>query len=192
VTYQLVLREPGEDEGKAVGENVLLANLPAEFPVYAFYYPAELPDPAFEGALRHLGERTGNNFFINMGRLDDPQLDKIVKTFGIESFPTVVVTAVADLAAPPDELLSSFVRIDGRLLATPDRAISHIEKVYLLFLRGEVAKAISGTKWSSRGELARKVGQFFTSALRGLLGYIADRDLTISVLEGRFEITKSG
>ena len=75
--YQLVLREPEEGSSKAVGENIFLANLPANFPVYAFYYPAEMPDSDFEKLLRTLGERTGENLFVNIGRLNDPQFDKI-------------------------------------------------------------------------------------------------------------------
>jgi hypothetical protein len=192
VTYQLVLREPGEDGTKAVGENVFLANLSSEFPVYIFYYPAEMPDPTFERQLRSLGDKTGNNLFVNIGRLDDPQLDKIVHKFELKSFPVVVVTAIADLAAPPDASLNSYVRLDGRLLKDPDRAIGHIESIYLLFLQGKVAEAIASTKWRSRLDLVRTIGTFFTDALGGLIGFVAERDLSVSILEGRFELTKSG
>ena len=79
MSYDLVLTEREADGLRAVGDNILFASLPAEYPVYAFYYPSETHDPEFEKKLRSLGERAGNNLFINIGRLDDPQLSKHLK-----------------------------------------------------------------------------------------------------------------
>ncbi len=192
MTYQLVLDEAGQSGTKAVGDNVFLANLPVEFPVYAFYYPAEMPDSELEGLLRKLGGRAGNNLFVNIGRLDDPQLDKIARKFEIKSFPSVVVTAIADLAAPQSASVTAYVRLDGRVLSDPHRAITHIENLYLLFLRGSVAEAIKTARWTSKVELARRLGRVIRDGLRRIGSFVADRDLSVSILEGRFELKKSG
>lgn len=189
--YQLILQEAGEDTAKAVGENIFIANLPANFPVYAFYYPAEILDPAFEDLLRKLGERTGDNLFVNIGRLNDPQFDKIVRKFGITTFPALVLTAVADLAAPEDELMSACVLLDGRLIAKPDRAIKFVEELYLLFLRGKIATAIRKAKRKNKLELVRTVGNFILTALGKLGTFVAERDWSVSIVQGRFEVKKS-
>ena len=190
MSYELVLNET-DGGGKAGGENIFVANLPAEIPVYVFYYPAETRSPELERALRSLGERTGTNLFVNMGRLDDPQFNKIARAFDIKSLPAVVVTGIADLAAPTGETMNTYVRLDKKLLSSSETAIGHIEHLYLLFLRGEVAEAIKSNASMNRGELLKKLRQFFARAVKGLTGYLSSRDFSVSVLEGRLEITKS-
>jgi hypothetical protein len=191
--YQLVLREPEEGSSKAVGENTFLANLPANFPVYAFYYPAEMPDSDFEKLLRTLGERTGENLFVNIGRLNDPQFDKIVHKFEITSFPTLVMTAVAELAAAPnDELMSAYVRLDGRVIAKPDRAIKLVEELYLLFLQKDIARAIKKASRKSKTELARTISRHILAVLGKVGTYLTEHDFSVSILQGRFEVKKSG
>jgi len=190
--YSLVLREPGEEGSKSVGENIFLDDLPTTFPVFGFYYPAEMPDARLESALRGLGERAGENLLINICRLDDPQLPKVVKRFEISSFPSLVLSATADLAAPPDEFLNAFVRLDNRLLADPERATRLIESLYLLFLKGEIAQAIRLATWKNRQELATAILQKVAGVLGRIGGFLADRDFSVSLIEGRFEMTKSG
>ena len=189
--YQLILQEAEEEATKAVGENIFLANLPAEFPVYALYYPAEMPDYDFENLLRTLGGRTGDNLFVNIGRLDDPQFDRIVRKFEITTLPALVLTAVADLAAPDDEFMNAYVRLDGRLIAKPDRAIKFVEDLYLMFLQGEIAQAIKRTSRNTKTELARAVGRHIIAALGKVGNFVAERDWSVSILQGRFEIKKS-
>jgi hypothetical protein len=191
MSYRLILRETDTDDTKAVGENLFLANLPEQFPVYAFYYPAELSDQSLENALRGLGGRTGDNLLVNLGRLDDPNFDKIARAFDLDSFPALAMTAVADLAAPPGDFVNAYVRLDGRLLKDPGRAIELVENLYLLFLRGDVAKAIRKVRWRNRTELLRTVAASIGDALGGIGGFVAERDIAVSLLEGRFELTKS-
>lgn len=190
--YELVLHEAGLADAKAVGENVFLADLAADFPVYIFYYPSAMPDEALENVLRKLGESTGSNLFVNIGRLNDPDFAKITRLFEIRSFPAVVLTARADLAAPDDESMNAYVRFDGKALADPARAIEHIQNLYLLFLTGEIAKAIKQAGKQNRAELARRIGKFIVAAFTVIGRYINDHDITVSVLEGRFELKKSG
>jgi hypothetical protein len=189
--YHLILDEGDQEATRAVGENVFLTHLPVNYPVYAFYYPAEMPDQDFEQLLRHLGQRTGDNFFINIGRLDDPQFNKIAAAFEIRSLPAIALTAVADLAAPENVLMNAYVRLDGRLLAKPDRAITLIDTLYLMFLKGEIASAIRKASRKNKTELVRNIMQVIGTALGKVGSFVADRDLSVSILQGRFELKKS-
>ena len=190
--YELVLHEVGLADTREVGENVFLGDLESDYPVYLFYYPPAMPDDALENLLRKLGESTGTNLFINMGRLNDPDFAKITRAFEIKSFPSIVLTARSDLAAPEDEAINAYVRLDGKILADPGRAIEHIQNLFLLFLTGEIAKAIKQAGRQNRAELARRIGKFIASALTTIGRYVNDHDVTVSILEGRFELKKSG
>jgi hypothetical protein len=192
MTYSLVLHErPREPAAKAVGENVFLRDMPLECKVFAFYYPSAMRDAELESALRNLGEMTGSNLFVNLGAMDDPDYDKIVDMFDIRSFPVVVITATAALAAPPNEYVSAYVCIDDdKLLSEPKRAVELIQEIFNLFIRGEVAKAASKVTWTERTEGVRRLSRALVKGLRGLAGFVADRDWKVSVVEGRFEMTR--
>jgi hypothetical protein len=114
MAFRLVLTERPEP-GKDFGENVFLDNLPSDYKVYVFSYPAEMPDTTLEDKLRDLGNITGNNLFVNVGRLDDPQHDKIVKLFGVNlkrvPFPVVLLTFLGSTGVDAKELNSE---IPGR------------------------------------------------------------------------------
>lgn len=194
MNYQLVLAEdPSEEQGKAVGENVFLQNVPQDCKVYLFYYPGSLVNPELESALRDLGEMSGNNLFVNIGRLDDPEYDKIRNHFGIKPLPVIVITADPTLASPLDTYATGFVRIDSKtLLNSPERTINCVQEVLNLFLGGEISKAISLTKWKQWSELLRPVGDFVVTALKGVLDYIKETDITFSFVEGKLELKPAG
>ena len=122
MSYSLVLSRIGDLESselgaeRNVGENVLLAELPLQYQCYAFYYPGPMPDPQLEKALRALGEQTGQNLFVNIGRLNDPADGKITRLFGIKRTPVIVLTAVAPLAALEDDGATVYVRLDSSSL----------------------------------------------------------------------------
>jgi hypothetical protein len=190
MTYQLTLTELDTEPTRAVGDNVFLANLAAEYPVYIFYYPAEKPSEALEDGLRKLGRSAGNNLFVNMARLNDPQFDKITQAFEIKSLPAVVITAIATLAAPEGDNSNPYVRLDKKILSSDD-AMDHINHLYLLFLRGDVADAIKTHKWKTRLDLVKMLGEFFAGHLKGIVGYLASRDFSVSLVTGKFEVKKS-
>ena len=105
----------------------------------------------------------------------------------------MILTAVADLAAPPEREqvnTNTYVRLSEKHLSSPD-AISQIEDLYLLFLRGDVAKAISAQRWADRRALLKALTKFFSSKISGLMHYVATRDVIVAPLEGRVEIKKS-
>ena len=178
---------------KDVGENVFLDNLSAEYRVFLFYYPAEMPNPALENRLRKLGESAGKNLFVNMGTFADPNYAKIVKRFGIERHPVIVMTAAHDLAGPSDDFATTYVRLDSKhLLGSPDRTADCLQQLFDLFIQGRVADAIRKGKWTERKGLAAAVGNVFVQSLKVVGDFILSRDITVSVMEGKFELKRSG
>ncbi len=178
---------------KDIGDNVYLSDLRDEYKVFAFYYPSAMRNEELEASLRRLGELTGKNLFVNIGKLDDPSFGKVVKTFEIDQFPVVVMTATSDLAGTDGRCLTAFVRIDQRhLVNDPPRLVTLLEELCGLFIRGEIAAAIGKAKKKQRLEIARAVAAAIGDALKRLGGFVADRDLKISLVEGSFELTRSG
>ncbi len=94
---------------RGVGENVFLSSLPTNPKVFAFFFPGSLDTGDLEKRLRSLGERTGDNLFVNMASLADPDYDRAQKRFRIGALPTVVVTAISPLAVTPDSGCSATV-----------------------------------------------------------------------------------
>ena len=193
MTYSLVLRPPLETvPTRAIGENVFLADLSSEYKVFAFYYPTAMRSPELETGLRSLGDLTGTNLFVNMGKLDDPALGKITTLFEIHKYPVIVLTATAELGGVPEHGISTYVRLDnGKLLADATRTVTLVQEIYGLFLRGDVADAISKAQWTQRTELLRAVAARITGGLIALGGFVADRDIKISLTQGSFELSKS-
>jgi hypothetical protein len=191
--YELSLTKyEGPGTTKDIGENVFLSDLSDEYRVFAFYYPPAMRDEELEAALRNLGDLTGKNLFVNIAKLNDPSFTKIVKTFEIHDYPVVVVTATSDLAGAHEHGVNVYVRIDDkRLLSDPARAAELVQEIYTLFLHGDIADAISKVKSKKRHELIRAVTTRISSGIRGLVGFVADRDFKISLVEGSFEMTKS-
>jgi hypothetical protein len=178
---------------KDIGDNVFVADLPREYPCYAFYYPGPMPDRELEQGLRKLGDQTGHNLFVNIGGLKDPAYGKIAKLFNITRTPVIVLTAVAPLAAPEGTNLNAYVRLDSmNLLASAERTLKCVSEVFTLFLKGEVAKAISKGKWKQRSELLQIVVGCVCTALRSVWDFVSERDISISLFEGRFELKRSG
>jgi hypothetical protein len=189
--FELVAIEPAMAGGKAVGENILLANLSADYKVYAFYYPGQPPNAALEKQLRALGKDTGKNLLVNIGRFNDPEFDRVVKMFGITKYPVIVMTAVAGLAASQDETLTAYARLDNEhLLASPERTVQCVESLFNQFLQGDVAKAVSSAKWAQRLEVLRVLGGVVGAGLSKVAGLVFDRDISLSFAKIKLELKK--
>jgi hypothetical protein len=79
--------------------------------------------------LRALGQKTGDNLFVNIGTLADPDYEHAVERYNIKQLPVVVVTAVAPLAATPQGD-TTFVRLDGEaLFAKPEELVKTVEEL---------------------------------------------------------------
>lgn len=195
MSFNLVHEAPPGDVGggvaKDIGDNVFLRDLPAEYAVFLFYYPSAMPDDELEEALTGLGELAGKNLLVNIGRLNDPEFARVVKLFEIGAYPVVVITAAGHLAASADGSLSAFVRLDDKnLLSDPVRTADVAQRIFTLFLTGEVAKALSTAKSVRRKEGLRAVLNVITRALAPVAHFFADRDIAVSLATGTFELKK--
>jgi len=189
--FRLVLKDAPTENGKEVGENIFFDNLPFDYKVYALYYPAAMLDEALEAKLRDLGAITGKNLLVNIGRLNDPELGKIATRFEVKKYPVIVVTAIDALASPTDHYLSAYARLDSKhLLDSPDRAAQCVQSLFNLFIQGKVSEAIAKAKWRQRQELVALVTDCFIGALRSLGGFVAERDISVSLVEGKFELKR--
>ncbi len=183
---------PTVGAAKGVGRR-FFTDLPEDYKVFLLYYRAAMGDQDLEDKLVELGKNTGKNLFVNLGSARDPSYAMISKRFGLERFPVIIMTAVPDLASPGNEYLTAYAKLDSKqLLSSPERTVECAEKLFNLFIQGDVAKAISNAKWTQRGELARAVGNVLGDALKAVGGFIASRDISVSVLEGKFELKHSG
>ena len=81
----------------------------------------------------------------NFGSAADENYELVTKRFEINEFPTILVTAIPDLASVGN--YTTFARMDNKqLLSSPEKTVECAEKLFNLFLRGDVAKAISSAK----------------------------------------------
>ncbi|MGH7807529.1 MAG: hypothetical protein ACRENT_05500 [Thermodesulfobacteriota bacterium] len=192
--YQLILSERvGGDVYKDVGENVFIDNLPADCEVYLLYYPGAMPNEEVEAKLRALGEMTGKNLFVNIGRLNDPNFKKIAGAFDIKKLPAIAITADAKFASPPNEFLTAYVRIDDKkFLSSPNELIACIEALFNLFIQGEVSEAIREFEKAKRDKFISDVKGVVLGALKGVAAYLEKLEITVSLLEGKLELKKSG
>jgi hypothetical protein len=190
MSYQVVLTEdPSQPQGKAFGKNVFIDDVPENCKIYLFYYPGAVVNPALETALRKLGEAAGNNLFVDIGRLDDPLHDKIVSRFDIKPYPVIIITADSTLACPEGTYASAFVRLDSKsLLNSPERTVSCVQEVFNLFLTGEIAEAMARVKWTQRAELLKPVGHFIVQAVKGVLDFIKETEISFSLAEGKLDL----
>jgi hypothetical protein len=193
MSYQLVLTEKPSAGTRDVGDNVFLDNIPPSYKVYLFYYAGAMGNDLLEEGLRKLGENTGQNLFVNIGKFNDPKFDEIKNRFEITKFPVVVITAVSDLASLTNDYLSAYARLDSKhLLDSPDRTVQCALETFGLFLQGKVVEALAKAKSSQRTELLKWLGGLVTGVLKPVLKFIDERDISFSVAEGKFELKKSG
>jgi hypothetical protein len=175
--------------GKDFGENVLFANLSEQYKVYAFYYPGDVTDPDLEDALRTLADSAGKNLFVNIGRLNDPQLDKIAGRFKIKQYPVVIVTADQTLASAEGEAASAYVRLDNRrLFRPPYRVVGCVRELFNLFLQGKVAEAVAHAKNDRRAEKVREIGEFLGAALKPIAEFLGHLEISFSLAEGKITV----
>jgi hypothetical protein len=188
--YQLVLSEPSAKRAKIVGENVFLNNLPVTSRVYLLYYPGANVDKELERRLRKLGKDTSTNLFVNIGKLNDPNYRKIAKKFDIKSLPVIIITGVEELASAKQEPATAFVKLDSKnLLNSPDSLMECVQKVFNLYVEGEVSKAMS---LGGRTAFLSNLKKIVMIPLLGIKGFLEKRDITVSLITGTFSIKRSG
>jgi hypothetical protein len=194
MTYNLVLSELTDGVTRAIGEDIFLEDLLSDYKVYLFYYSGAMPDLDLEVGLRNLGNRTGKNLFINIGRLDDPRYDIIRDKFKIRDLPVIIVTGVDGLASLKDEDYSPtvYVRIDNKdLINSATLTVSCIERLFNLFIGREIFEALNQAKKDSREASISHIKIKMVGALRQLGKFLWEKDINVSLLEGKLQIKNS-
>jgi hypothetical protein len=178
--------------GRAVGDSVFLSNLPTNPKVFAFFYRGSGDTSEVEKALRALGQRTGDNLFVNIGSQADSDYDKAEKCFGIRGWPVIVVTAISPLAATP-EGDNAFVRLDNKsLFAKPEELVRTVEELFNLFLGGNIGQAIV-TKWTQEGKAALlAAAERVWSVVQPVIIWLGKRDFAFEYAGAKIEVKEAG
>ena len=197
--YRLVLSEPIEKktdvvgEKKALGEDIFLYDMPQDCKVYMLYYPGALPDEELEKGMRNLGNISGKNLFVNIGRLDEPNYDTIASKFGIKRLPVIIVTAYDQLAYDPIGQTTAFIKLDDRrLLNSPQLTIDSLQTIFNLFIQGNIYEAIKQANADSRAVLISDIAKLTSSLLNKIGNIFKDFEISISLLGGKLELKRGG
>lgn len=190
--YQLVLSELKDEITRDVGENVFFNNLPSEYEVYIFYYPGAMPNVELESRLRNFGNITGKNLFVNIGRLNDPNYGKIRNKFNIMNLPVIIITASDFLASPPEEFSTAYVRIDNKKLLNSPDLMECIQRLFNMFIDKKISEALSQFKKDQRDVFVTNLKSIVNNTLKGVWTFLEERDVSVSLIEGKFELKKSG
>lgn len=168
-----------------IGENVFFDNLPHDYQVYLLYYPGANSNEELSQSLRNLGDITGGNLFVNMGKLNDPNFRKIAKLFNIKNYPVIIITAIDKLASPTQGFQTAYVKIESKTLLTDtDLTIECVQKVFNLFMEGKIAEAINQAAESKAEAIISRVKAVIIS----VVNFLKEADITISLTEGKFEL----
>ena len=136
---------------------------------------------------------TGSNLFINIGRYDDPNYDKIVNKFNIKKTPVVLVTAIDELASAPGIFSTAYVRVDNKsLLESPERLLECLQKLFHLFIAGKVSEAMSEYKKDKLNLFASRFMEILKHGFQEIWQFIDKRDISFSWIEGKLELKRSG
>jgi len=190
--YQLMFSDLAKEVAREVGENVFLSDLQDDYKVYLFYYPGVIPYVDLEIKLKGLGQMTGKNLFVNIGRLNDPNFGKQKSMFGIKDLPVVIITGINGIASVRTERYYStaYVRLDSkRILESADLTIRFVERILNLFIGGEISEALIQYKDQKQIAVVKMV---IVDSLKSLANFLSDRDISVSLLEGKFELRRTG
>jgi len=189
-SYQLVFTEYIDEITKDVGENIFFDDLPSDYQVYLLYYPGIEQNEDLTSKLRDLGEIAGRNLLVNISKLDDPNYRKIVKKFGIRKYPTIIITAIENLASPPGEYSTAFVKIDNeRLLQSSDLAFECVQKIYNLFIDDKISEAM---REKNRDERIFRIKGALNDALRGMRDYLKEWNVSFSFAGFKLQLKPKG
>jgi hypothetical protein len=194
MTYDIVFVEKQEQliGGRAVGEQLFLSGLPTSPKVFALFYCGSRDSSEVETLLRTLGQKTGNNLFVNIASHADPDYDRAAKLFNITRWPVIVVTAISPLAATP-EGDNAFIRLDNKsLFERPDELVQTVEKLFNLFLADDIGRAVR-TGWIRQERAALfAAAERIWSVIQPVIVWIAKKDLALEFLGAKIEIKECG
>src|SRR5215469_10522065 len=189
--YDIVFVEP-EDPSLAAGKDrgagsVFLSNLPASAKVFAFFYPSSVAMNDLVERLRSLGRGTGDNLFVNIGSLRDPDYRVACERFGVGALPVIIITAISPLAATPAGQ-TAYVRLDRKsLFAQPDELLRTVEELFNLFLAGKIREAMFAgwVRQSKAGLLA--AAKRIWGVIEPIVTWAARRDIKLAFATMKIE-----
>lgn len=171
---------------KAVGENIFFRDLPLDFKVYLLCYAGTKMNEELRSELISFGENTGKNLLVNMAKPDDDNYEMIQKRFNIKLFPTIIITALSEIASPPEENSTAYVRIDNKkLLSSPDLAMDCIVKIFNLFIGGNISEAMAEHQHNMR---KFRITGFLKDALKSLKGFGKNWTISFGFMGARIEL----
>jgi len=190
MAYDIILIE--SVTGRTVGDDIFLSNLPTKPKILVLFYAGSDDTNEVEKGLRRLGQKTGDNLFVNIASQADPHYDKAEKCFGIRRWPVIVVTAVSPLADTP-EGDNAFVRLDSKpLFKNPKELIRTVEELFNLFLGGDIARAIArGRIQQGKAALLAAAEQIW-SVIRPVINWVGERDLSVEFADVKLEVKEGG
>ena len=195
MTYDIVFEEKPTCGARAIadrasGYGVFLSNLPTNPKVFVFFYRGSADTSEVEKGLRALGQRTGDNLFVNIASPADPHYDTAKKRFSIREWPVIVVTAIGPLAASPQGD-TAFVRLDNKsLFKKPEELVRTVEKLFNFFLDEEIKRAV-WTGWTEEGKAALlAAAERIWSVIQPLVGWVAERDFTFEFASVKIEVKR--
>ncbi len=189
MTYQLTLSTAQESgtRDKDVFENVVFKDIPRNYEVYLLCYPGANMNENLRQELEKYGTYGGEMLFVNFATKLDRNYGMIRDMFDINTFPTIIMTGVEKLASPPADYCTAYVKMDNKeLLNSPELAMECVDRVFHLFLEGEVSKAMQVQTRSAR---EARLKDIVTHTLTGVLGFLRQWEIDVSFIEGRFNLT---
>ncbi len=188
MTYQLTLSTPHASgtRNRDVFENVVLTDIPRNYEVYLLCFPGTNMNEDLRQELEKFGSYGGEMLFVNFATRLDRNYGMIKDMFNITTWPTLIMTGTEKLASPPTDHCTAYLKMDNKeLLNTPDQAIECVERLFHLFLEGEVAKAIQVQKSSAREAVLKDI---LAHALNGVVGFLRQWEISVSFIEGRLSL----
>lgn len=151
-----------------------------------------MPNEDLEHKLRKFGNIIGKNLFVNIGRLNDPNYKKIASIFEIRGLPVIIITAIDGLASVKTERYYSTFFVDSKiLLHSVDLTIKSIEQLFNLLIGVQISEALSQYRHDQRNAFLSKLKVAILNSLKVIAKFLSDRDISISLLEGKFELKRS-
>ena len=177
-------------EPRGVGD-VFLSKLPTSPKVFALFFDGSLDTEDVRERLRTLGEKTGDNFYVNVGTLSDPDYQAAARRFNLGPLPAIVVTAISPLAATP-EGENAYVRLDSRpLFAKPEQLASTVEELFNLFLAQKISQAVR-VGWTQQGKAGLiAAAERVWSVIEPVITWLSKKDLTFEVAPVKIEVRES-
>ena len=189
--YSLVLDNPTKRGGKDFGGNNVSDQLSNDYPTYLFYYPGPILNQDLQTKLKEFGQSAGKNLFVNIAKLNDPNYRQIVNAFAVRTFPVIILTGVEKFASIRNNgnYSTAFIRLDNKnLLKNADKAIECIGELFNLLISEKISEASNEAKRNQRNATLSVIANTTIGTLKRIGKVLNDKDVSISWLEGKFEI----